>query len=258
MGNPTRSRNIRSHTRKEATATLAVRPDERKALLGVLRPIITVIGNVVGENVEVVLHDLTQPENSILSIINGHVSGRQVGDSILSGPDQDKGFVELLRTTEVDTETGHSIISGYQTFTRDGRELQSSTVIFRDHAGTPFASLCVNADLAVVVQAHALLQSLLNVRTDPSPSTTGTAAGVDVLMREIISDAVKRFGKTVGAMNKEEKVHAVEAMMERGLFIVKGGIGRAASALGVTRFTIYNYLDVIKQRNGPASAAKRR
>jgi predicted transcriptional regulator YheO len=36
-------------------------------------------------------------------------------------------------------------------------------------------------------------------------------------------------------------------MQRRGLFIVKGGVERAAAALGVSRFTIYNYMERIKR-----------
>ncbi|MGE8311970.1 MAG: helix-turn-helix domain-containing protein, partial [Pseudomonas protegens] len=42
------------------------------------------------------------------------------------------------------------------------------------------------------------------------------------------------------------KLDAVRQMQERGVFIVKGGIEKAAAALGVTRYTIYNYLEQIR------------
>ena len=37
-------------------------------------------------------------------------------------------------------------------------------------------------------------------------------------------------------------------MQERGIFIVKGGIEKAAAALGVTRYTVYNYLEEIRKQ----------
>ena len=70
-------------------------------------------------------------------------------------------------------------------------------------------------------------------------------------MREIIDDAVRRLGKPASRMNKDEKTAAVQTMFERGLFIVKGGVERAAAALGVTRFTVYNYLDSIRSQRAP-------
>jgi predicted transcriptional regulator YheO len=34
-------------------------------------------------------------------------------------------------------------------------------------------------------------------------------------------------------------------MHERGLFVIRGSVERVAARLGVTKFTIYNYLDEI-------------
>ncbi len=47
-------------------------------------------------------------------------------------------------------------------------------------------------------------------------------------------------------MSKQHKLDAVRQMQERRVFIVKGGIEKAAAALGVTRYTIYNYLEQIR------------
>jgi predicted transcriptional regulator YheO len=55
-------------------------------------------------------------------------------------------------------------------------------------------------------------------------------------------------------MNKQAKVEAVRVMQERGLFIVKGGVEKAAAALGVSRYTVYNYLE---QLRGETSSAAR-
>ena len=67
-------------------------------------------------------------------------------------------------------------------------------------------------------------------------------------MHEVIGEAIAKFGKPVALMNKDEKTLAVDAMKKNGLFIVKGGVERAAKALGVSRFTVYNYLDELKRR----------
>ena len=92
------------------------------------------------------------------------------------------------------------MVADYQTFTRSGKELQSSTVIFRDSGGANFASLCVNADMSVVVQAHALLQSML-LRPKEPEQARDAPVHIDALMAEIIAEAVQRFGKPVSAMD---------------------------------------------------------
>jgi predicted transcriptional regulator YheO len=250
-----RTRPVQAGTRDRGQVSTAVRA-EREKTFDMLRPVVDIVGKIVSNNVEIVLHDLTRPDSSIIKIVNGYVSGRAVGDSILSGPENDKGFVELQRNLTADEGASHLVISDYQTFTRDGRELQSATVIFQDSQRTPFASLCINADMTVVVQAHALLQSMFSRQAEPEPERA-VAPGIDLLMEEIISDAVSKFGKKVSAMGKQEKIHAVNTMLQRGLFTVKGGVGRAARVLGVTRFTIYNYLEALRHPDPSEGSAKK-
>jgi predicted transcriptional regulator YheO len=221
---------------------------ERKTVLNALQPIVRMLGGIVGPHIEVVLHDLTKPESSVVAIANGHVSGRAVGASILNGPKEDKGFEEANEALGTRGEPVHSIIEGYTTLTDDNRTLKSGTVIFRDAGGEPFLALCLNADMSNFEMAHAWLgQYLQPVLQMAQPEAEKPE--MDVLMQEIISDAVRRHGKPVRLMNKREKTLAVQSMQQRGLFIVKGGVERAAGALGVSRYTIYNYLEALRRED---------
>ncbi len=221
---------------------------ERQQLMKALHPVVQMLGTIVGDHIEVVLHDLTRPEHSIVAIAHGHVSNRRVGQSILSGPKDDQAFTAAKKSLTKGGEAEHSIVDGYPTLTRSGQRLKSSTVIFRDADGEPYAALCLNADLSIVEAAHAWLGRLLH--SDRAPQKVlDEPPEMDALMNEIISDAVRRLRKPVSMMNKQEKVQAVQAMMQRGLFIVKGGVERAAAALGVTRFTIYNYLEALRAQS---------
>jgi predicted transcriptional regulator YheO len=233
---------------------------ERRQLMNALHPVVRMLGTIVGSDIEVVLHDLTRPESSIVAIANGHVSNRRVGNSVLSGPKNDRGFVAAKQALSAGGQAVHSIVGDYPTLTRAGRQLKSSTVVFRDSGGVPFAALCVNADLTMMQAAHAWLDRQLRPSGGAAGEDRAEEPEMGALIKEIISDAVKRLGKPVNLMDREEKVQAVQAMMQRGLFIVKGGVERAAAALGVSRFTIYNYLDVLRERNGapaPGAAAAR-
>lgn len=231
---------------------------ERRQLMKALHPVVQMLGTIVGHHIEVVLHDLTQPEHSIVAIANGHVSNRQVGNSILSGPKDDKGFVAAKQALSASGEAEHSIVDDYPTLTRSGQRLKSSTVIFRDAAGEPYAALCLNADVTIIEAAHTWLGLLLHPKGSAPPARDDDTPEMDSLMQEIISDAVRRLGKPVSLMNRQEKIQAVQAMMQRGLFIVKGGVERAARALGVTRFTIYNYLEALREREAPQPVPAKR
>lgn len=131
-------------------------------LFALLEPVVTLLGAVIGENIEVVLHDLSRPDASVLAIANGHVSGRNLGDPILSGPREDAGFSELYRDVEGTGRISWSIVDEYQTTNAAGRHLRSATLLFRDGAGLPVAALCLNADMTVFEMAHGWLEQMLH------------------------------------------------------------------------------------------------
>lgn len=221
---------------------------ERQLVMSTLQTVVSVLEEVLYENIEVVLHDLTQPERSVVAIANGHVTNRSVGDSILAGPKDDKGF-EDAKERASSTGQQNTIIADYRTVNSEGVELHSATAIFRDSDGIPFAGLCFNSDTTVPEMAQRWLNAIVNKTPRTSPPSK-PAEKVENLMDDIITSNIQRYGKSVEEMNREQKLSAVDAMQKGGLFFVRGGVNRAAKALGVTRFTIYNYLEELKNRAG--------
>lgn len=225
---------------------------ERDAVINALRPVVPMLAAMAGTHLEVVLHDVGRPENSVVAIANGHISGRVVGSSVLEGPHGDKGFAAATRVISTKGAV-HSVVDGYTTVTADGRTLKSASAIFRDASGVPFATLCLNADVSVFQATHAWMEQMLQpfrqAQAEQAAQAGPAAAApqMDTLMQEIIGDAAP-----LAAMSKEEKIQAVREMQRRGLFIVKGGVQRAAAALQVSRFTIYNYMEELRRREGAA------
>ncbi|MCP8633254.1 PAS domain-containing protein [Pseudomonas mosselii] len=223
--------------------------EERQLTLTILKATLQALGSVVPRNVEILLHDLEHPERSVVAIVNGHLSGRRVGSPILAAPEQDQGFKALMQASADQQGCAPVVLPDYPT-TLKGRSLRSATAIFRDRDGQPFASLCVNTDVTGLDAVMAFLQHFQPLGA--TLAVTDEAADMTALMAGIIQDALQRSGQ--GRMNKQAKVEAVRIMQERGLFIVKGGVEKAAEALGVTRYTIYNYLEQL--RGEPATAAR--
>src|SRR5690606_3464091 len=87
-----------------ASAVSAELQEERRRVMEILKPVVELMGKVLGPNVELVLHDLTQPSASVVAIANGHVTARGVGSPILSGPQDDVAFrTAISMATEVST-----------------------------------------------------------------------------------------------------------------------------------------------------------
>lgn len=223
---------------------------ERHLTLTVLKAALQALGSVAPRNLEILLHDLDNPEHSVIAIVNGHLSGRRVGSPILAAPEQDQGFKALMHAGRTQDGCEPVVLPDYPT-TLKGRTLRSATAIFRDSGGHPFASLCVNTDITGLDAAMTFLQHFQPLGALPDTPPPREAADMTLLMSEIIQDSLQRSGR--GRMNKQAKVEAVRVMQERGLFIVKGGVEKAADALGVTRYTIYNYLEQLRGDATPAA-----
>ncbi|CAO96672.1 helix-turn-helix transcriptional regulator [Erwinia tasmaniensis] len=230
---------------------MTVIPDEivfEQELLKMLAAAVRAIGSVLPGNAEIVLHDLRNPEFSIAEISNAHVTGRRKGDSVLAGLRTDKAFINALE----ESQELVTLFPEYETFSRDGSPLRSSTAIYRGRNGKPFAALCVNVDNNGIEQALTLLQNLSGMTFKakiPATEPTDTDLpheSIEDLMKEIISDATALSPGNRRADAKKVKILAVKKMQERGIFLMKGGVEKAADALGVTRYTVYNYLDELK------------
>jgi predicted transcriptional regulator YheO len=73
---------------------------------------------------------------------------------------------------------------------------------------------------------------------------------VDQLAAHLMRRAVSKVDVPVELMQKRHKVEVVRDLKARGMFHLKDAIDMVATALGVTRFTIYNYLNEIADEDG--------
>jgi predicted transcriptional regulator YheO len=214
---------------------LSIKSDEATVVLATLKQLVGPLRDVIPGDCEVVLHDLSLLPNSIVAIA-GDVTGRAVGS-----PSTDR----LLRAHargEYRTETG------YYSVLPDGRELCCSTMIFRDSADVPVAALCVNADMRHWRVLADLASSMV-----PSDLISGVESSdnngeeflrdVDELASRLLAQAIANSEIPVRLMHKAHKIAVVQDLRDRGYFMLKESVERAAKALGVTRFTIYNYLN---------------
>lgn len=226
---------------------------ERRSVMAALKVVVNVMDCVLGDHVEIVLHDMTLPSSSVVAIAHGYVSGRKKGDSILAGPKGDTAFsVSSLLNSAGAEERAEHVFAGYHTVSKTGVLLDSSTAVFRDANGVVFAALCLNADLTVARMAHDWLGSLLGQKSGATEVKHEPAKMVGI-MESIVRSAIAEHtrGRPVTMLTRSERLDAVASMQQSGLFIVRGGVSRAAKALGVTRFTVYNYLDELRRSTAP-------
>jgi len=233
-----------------SVATLSV---DGARVLDLLASLVEPLWQSLSTDSEVVLHEIGLLPNSVVAIA-GSVTGRQVGD-----PATDL-LLEQLRN--VDREQNKV---DYLSVLPDGRRLRSSTMIVRDDGGVPVAALCINTDITNWLGVQQQVDAMVSGRATParsprpvrmerivqseSPTARPAATGesfprsVDELVSELIGAAIRRTGVPVELMKKNHKLAVVEELEAKGLFLLKDAVEVIASALEVTRFTIYNYLN---------------
>lgn len=220
----------------------------QQEVLEILTMVVHAIGCVLPGNTELVLHDLRSLEFSIIAVANGHVTGRKKGDPVLAGMRKDKGFARALDKNDQKI----TLLTDYETFAHDGTSLRSSTAIFRDNNAKPFAALCINVNNDGINEAVSLLQLISGINIGPNQRAlvnqedVNVENGIEHLMEDIIQQATDLNSGKKRSGSKQANLLAVQKMQERGIFLMKGGVEKAAEALGVTRYTIYNYLDELK------------
>ena len=217
----------------------------------VLELLVEPLQAAVPQPTEVVLHDLQHIPDTVRAIA-GVVTGRRIGD-----PPTDK-LLERVAAGDLSNEIG------YRSQLPDGRILQSTTIIYTDKDGCAAAALCLNTDVSAWVTLRAAMdrfvlgheaapaQTQASLAAHRSQTTPVPANGseyfphsVEDLSGRLIDAAIAAVGVPPEKMRKEHKVEVVAELDRRGFFLIKQAAETAAAALGVTRFTIYNYLNEV-------------
>lgn len=199
-------------------------------------PVAEGLAKTLGQHCEVVLHDLTDISSSIIAIYNGHVSGREVGSPVTNLA------LQALRTAKTSQE---DYDLNYRNDTIKGKQIKSSSLYIKDETGQIIGSLCLNMDLTHIAIAQAALNDMMAFADKAEEGRTAEkfAPTVTSLMEQMIDDCLKKTGKPIALMQKEEKIQFIHLLDEVGLFLIKGAVQHVADLLDVTKYTIYNYLD---------------
>jgi predicted transcriptional regulator YheO len=215
----------------ERDSTTAVRSRELERLA----PLVGAIAGTFGPYCEVMLHDLSRPDHSIVAIANGHVTGRRVGDAL--DPD-------LYRLSQ--REGRSDAFVGWRAHTADGRPLRCTTVLFRDQRGRPVAALGINVDLSLTQAFSTQLGYLLQEGTYEKRSPIA-ARSVNHLIGELVEEAVRRTGKAIDQLDREDRVLIARHLQERGAFAIRRSVSTVARTLGVSRVAMYTYIEEAKR-----------
>jgi predicted transcriptional regulator YheO len=207
--------------------------------LKILIPLVDALAETFGKNCEVVLHDLRNPEHSIIKIANNHLTGRELGS-----PATD--FV-LSLLNKKDLEKDYFV--GYPTRAKLGNELKSTTVFIRNAKNKIIGALCINIDLTPYRSMRSILDEIcfFSPGHKEKPLQEKFAPNTDMLISDALGQSIGKIGKPVGNLGKQEKLRLISELKKKGIFLIRGAAKRVSRELGVSLPTIYKYLEEINE-----------
>lgn len=192
-----------------------------------------------GNGCEVVIHDLNKhPDHSIVAIVNGHVSGRKVGDGA-SGV-----VLEQMRTNDPEPKDHLS----YLMKTPDGKILKCSTVYIRNSRGKVSGILSINYDISSLMMVESAIHELISTK-EPVSAEPEKIVNISDLLEDLIQQSVALVGKPVALMNKDDKVRAIQFLNQNGAFLVTKSGDKIARYFGISKYTLYSYIDMKQQED---------
>lgn len=208
--------------------------------VGILKTVSDGIAKVFGSETEVVLHDLEKGE--AVYIVNGHVTGRNVGYKM------NKSVCQAI-IEEADSD-GHLV--GYKSQSASGKKLRASHMIFRDENGEPQILMCINQDTSQIEDIIRYLESMIKLRSisveEGSEEHEAGENYIQKMTQKAILDSVEKM-KPTDIHSREGRLELLKRLRKQGVFDVKDAVPYVCNVLSISQATLYNYLRELKNED---------
>ena len=216
------------------------------AILESARRIADAVGQTLGPSCEVAVHDLRNPTHSLVHLVNGHITGRQIGAPIR----------DLIYRVLPGMDSKQGGLFNYLTVLDDGRRLKSSTCLVRNAEGAPLIAFCLNFDVTDLEAAVRTIGELTTLNEaslllgEPDSTPQDPASGDDVaeILRQLVVNIVRPAGRAPEKLSKGDRVAIVQFLDKKGAFRIKGSVPMVARELGASEQTIYRHIDEVRRR----------
>ena len=211
--------------------------------LDILAQVASGIAKVLGDDTEVVLHDVTKRE--IVFMHNSKITGRERNYRI-------NPTVYDVISNLADGE-GHLI--GYASKSAQGKKLRASHFMFMDEDNNPAAMICINQDPSRIQEIISYLSESIKIRDvdETAVNDTSYSFNDEDYIQNIMKDAIIKSVKQLdpGYINtKEGKLMLLRKFKFQGVFSVKEAVPFICETLSISQATLYNYLREIRDEEG--------
>lgn len=215
-----------------------------------LSPLVDLLADFVGRYCEVVLHDFSNPEGTIVKIRNGQVTGREVGGTVTGMA------LEVFHAVE-GPSNAFVPVSNLTSYTGDGRKLKSAAIVVRKK-GKNIGALALNLDVSPFGFMLDFLKEVCSSGTTEEKVKRQVAfvPNFHSLLEQIINTTLSETGKIREIMSKEDRVAVLRALDEHGIFLIRGSVREVSRRLGIAQPTIYRCLAEQRKKAGGEGYAR--
>ncbi len=215
---------------------------------GVLR----MLGGQFGDSCQSVLYSLEQDQDKLegaVVSVSGTTTNANIGDPL-------PAFLE----THI-REKGMASQYGFINKAFPSLVLRTSLEFLRDEAGEVFGCICIHHNIVHIKMITSFLDELTRPNNledeDEESSAAGgegrqyTASNIQGFLDNIISEFLEEHleANNFAALDKNDKLDLIKELDRRGVFLVKGAVNLIAKRINVSKFSIYNYLDEIREQS---------
>lgn len=211
-----------------------------KAILESYKVMITNLGLYLGDGYEIILHSLEDLHHSVVQIVNGHYSGRQVGAPITD--------LALSFLAKIEANKDETAIC-YMNHSKKGVPLRSSTIPITGEENRIIGLLCINfytdLPLSSLIQKFHLgdCQMLHGEREAIETFAENTDELIECTLasvrEQILNDAA------ISTQNKNKEI--VITLQHKGIFNIKDSVIKVATLMGISKNTVYMHLRNIQK-----------
>jgi predicted transcriptional regulator YheO len=203
------------------------------------------LASYCGEAFEIVLHDLTDLDHSIIKIVNGFHSGRKEGAPIT---DFALSMLEQIKKNNVSGSSApyQEPYITYLSLSKYGKPVKSTTIVIFGEKNEPIGLLCINLYL------DSPLTSLLQ--------NFSLAAPTEYIAENFISDSDELIARSLAKVKTEvmadnavsvsqKNKEIVTLLYYQGIFKLKDAVQIVSRDLGISKNTVYLHIRALEEKN---------
>lgn len=191
------------------------------------------LADYLGPGYEIVLHRLDNFEHSVINIVHGEYTGRQIGAPITNKA------LEMLKKFN---ETGLSSETYYSANSK-GEPLKSTTIAIRGENDKIIGLLCMNYYMNT--SFHEFIRNFTPTFVsvpENAPAVETFASNVDDMILSTLEYARHQVYNDASILSSNKNKAIINLLYDKGIFQIKDAVPKVADLLGISKNTVYLHL----------------